>query len=175
MCFPLRLPTSTSGWVILIILIILIANIIIIIIAVFYIKGEFCPHYFITTLILINCQNHEEQHSEDPKEHDDQEDAEDAEQQKTIDTNQFGEDFERPQVTIESSATSPNDDHAFIKMGIQFVKAVRKSDWKLVDDYKLKLENYFQQNVFSRSQKAALWSQLTSKLWGFCVEVNSRQ
>jgi len=104
-----------------------------------------------------------EQHSEDPEEHNDQEDVKDAEQQKT---NEFREDFDRPQVTIapESSSPSPNDDPAFIKMGIQFVKAVRRSDWKLVEDYRLKLENYFQENVFSRSQKAALWSQLTSKL-----------
>ena len=51
-----------------------------------------------------------------------------------------------------------------MKMGIQFVKAVRTSDWKLVDEYELKLENYFQENVFSGSKKAALWSPLASKL-----------
>ena len=89
-------------------------------------------------------------------------------EQKTNETNvnEIKEDLERPQVTIaqEPSASLANDDDAFIKMGIQFVKAVRKSDWKLVDEYELELENYFRKNAFSRSQKAALWSLLTSKL-----------
>merc|ERR1712192_248216 len=83
-------------------------------------------------------------------------------------TNEVKEDFyEGSQVMIapsRSSATSANDEQAFIKMGIQFVKAVRTSDWKLADEYGLKLDNYFQQNVFSKSQKAALWSLLTSNL-----------
>ena len=88
------------------------------------------------------------------------------EEKKTNETDEVKEDFEPPQVTFtsEPSAPSANNDDAFIKMGIQFVKAVRTSDWKLVDEYELKLESYFQENVFSRSQKAALWSQLTSKL-----------
>ena len=90
------------------------------------------------------------------------------EEEKTKETNEAKEDLERPQVTIaqESSKLTPlvNDDDAFIKMGIQFFEAVRTSDWDLVDDYELKVENYFQQNLISRSQKAALWSLLTSKL-----------
>jgi len=109
-----------------------------------------------------------EQHSENTEEHDDQEDVKDIEEEKTKETNEAKEDFERPQVAIapESSKLTPsvNDDNAFIKMGIQFVKAVRTSDWDLVDDFDLKLENYFQQNLLSRSQKAVLWSLLTSKL-----------
>ena len=118
------------------------------------------------TLTLVHCRNHEEQHSEDPEEHDGKEDVKDMEEQKTNETNEIKEDFERPQVTIaqEPSASLANDDDAFIKMGIQFVKAVRKSNWKLADEYELELENYFRKNAFSRSQKAALWSLLTSKL-----------
>jgi len=90
------------------------------------------------------------------------------EEEKTKETNEAKVDFKRPQVTIaqESSKLTPsvNEDDAFIKMGIQFFKAVRTSDWDLVDDYELKVENYFQQNLISRSQKAALWSLLPSKL-----------
>ena len=134
-------------------------------IADFYIRVSFSL-IFTTPLILIHYRNHEEQHSEDHEEHDDQDDVKDMEEQKTNETNEIKEDFERPQVTIaqEPSASLANDDDAFIKMGIQFVKAVRKSNWKLVDEYELELENYFQENAFSRSQKAALWSLLTSKL-----------
>ena len=89
-----------------------------------------------SALKLIHSWNHEEQHSENTEEHDDQEDVKDMEEDRTKETNEAKEDFERPQVTIapESSklTLSINDDDAFIKMGIQFVKAVRGSDWDLV-------------------------------------------
>ena len=108
---------------------------------------------------------------------DEQEDVKDMEKQmadhgtvpQSVETNEVKKDFYAgSQVLIAPSGSSvalaSNDEQAFIKMGIQFVKAVRTSDWKLADEYGLKLDNYFQQNVFSRSQKAALWSLLTSKL-----------
>ena len=108
---------------------------------------------------------------------DEQEDVKDMEKQmadhgtvpQSVETNEVKKDFYAgSQVLIAPSGSSvalaSNDDQAFIKMGIQFVKAVRTSDWKLADDYGLKLDNYFHQNVFSKSQKAALWSLLTSKL-----------
>ena len=81
----------------------------------------------------------------------------------SVDTNLVNEDFEGSQVMI-APGSSATDDKAFIKMGTQFVNAVRTSDWKLADDFGLRLDNYFHQNDFSRSQKAALWSLLTSKL-----------
>ena len=58
----------------------------------------------------------------------------------------------------------PTDDPAFVKMGIRFVEALRISDWKLVDDYGMKVEKYLEGNQFSRSQRSALWSLLISKL-----------
>ena len=119
---------------------------------------------------MIHPQNHEEQHFEEPEEHDDQEDVKDMEKQlandtlpQSVETNLVNEDFEGSQVII-APGSSATDDKAFIKMGIQFVKAVRTSDWKLADDFGLRLEDYFHQNDFSRSQKAALWSLLTTKL-----------
>ena len=126
---------------------------------------------------FIYHQNHEEQHYEDSEEQDEQEDVKDMEKQmadddnlpQPVETNEVKKYFdEGSQVMIAPSRSSvtlaSNDDQAFIKMGIQFVKAVRTSDWKLADEYGLKLDNYFHQNVFSRSKKAALWSLLTSKL-----------
>ena len=63
------------------------------------------------------------------------------------------------------SVPTPDDDEsAFVEMGIQFVDALRKNDWRLVDDLGLKLDEYLEKNAFSRSQKAQLWSLLTSKL-----------
>ena len=119
---------------------------------------------------MIYPQNHEEQHPEDPEEHDDQEDVKDMEKlitndtlPQSVETNLVNKYFEGSQVII-APRSSATDDKAFIKMGLQFVKAVRTSDWKLADDYGLRLDNYFHQNDFSRSQKAALWSLLTSKL-----------
>ena len=58
----------------------------------------------------------------------------------------------------------PTDDPAFVKMGIRFVEALRMSDWKLADDYSMKVEKYLEGNQFSRSQRSALWSLLISKL-----------
>ena len=55
------------------------------------------------TLTLVHCRNHEEQHSEDPEEHDGKEDVKDMEEQKTKETNEIEEDFERPQVTLKIS------------------------------------------------------------------------
>ena len=59
---------------------------------------------------LVHCRNHEEQHSEDPEEHDGQEDVKDVkdmEEQKTKETNEIEEDFERPQVTFPQSFQHP--------------------------------------------------------------------
>ena len=63
-----------------------------------------------------------------------------------------------------SLPTTDDDESAFVEMGIQFVDALRKNDWKLVDELGLKLDEYLKRNTFSKSQKAQLWSLLTSKL-----------
>ena len=80
MFFQQRSLTSTSGWALICFFIILTF-----------------------TLTLVHCRNHEEQHSEDPEEHDGQEDVKDMEEQKTKETNEIEEDFERPQVTLKIS------------------------------------------------------------------------
>ena len=81
--------------------------------------------------------------------------------QSTIAVIQADEVAEAPSLSVP---TPDDDESAFVEMGIQFVDALRKNDWKLVDDLELKLDDYLEKNTFSRSQKAQLWSLLTSKL-----------
>ena len=108
-------------------------------------------HFFHRKPNLIKHWNHE-----DLEELDDQEDVKHIEQQQTKESI-------APQAIDDPGR--PTDDPAFVKMGIRFVEALRMSDWKLVDDYGMKVEKYLEGNQFSRSQRSALWSLLISKLW----------
>ena len=119
-------------------------------------QGQFPP--LISSSHPSNHQNYEEQHDEDHEER--QKDANSLEHQDTI-VIQADEVAEAPSLSVP---TPDDDESAFVEMGIQFVDALRKNDWKLVDDLELKLDEYLEKNTFSRSQKAQLWSLLTSKL-----------
>ena len=119
-------------------------------------QGQFPP--LISSSHPSNHQNYEEQHDEDHEER--QEGTNSLEQQKTI-VNQADEVVE---ASLPSLPTTDDDESAFVEMGIQFVDAIRRNDWRLVDELELKLDEYLEENTFSRSQKAQLWSLLTSKL-----------